>query len=335
MNQFEELINFEEQSSSHYIILKDKKVEYNKNIKELKQSTKLLTDNLLIFEIKDLEKELNQLNRIIKDLSLKVDSFNSYIKSHFEEINSFDFTIEKLYKLFVVKKMAINRLITKDKEIISRLELLSKYNENLLEYFLFIDKGQELQRVNILLSRKNTLKDILQLEVGNLESKIVNDVKLFFYEDVINKIYSKIDPHPEYKSVKFESTFKDGKGNLNIFVDDNQNNLISPSLYYSSAQLNALSLSIFLAKALHAKDEQNNSIDCIFIDDPIQSMDSINILATIDLFRSLVVNHNKQIILSTHDKNFHELLKKKIPSSIFGSKFIKLETFGKAVVDND
>ena len=179
------------------------------------------------------------------------------------------------------------------------------------------------------------MKDILQLEVGNLESKIVNDVKLFFYEDVINKIYSKIDPHPEYKSVKFESTFKDGKGNLNIFVDDNQNNLISPSLYYSSAQLNALSLSIFLAKALHAKDEQNNSIDCIFIDDPIQSMDSINILATIDLFRSLVVNHNKQIILSTHDKNFHELLKKKIPSSIFGSKFIKLETFGKAVVDND
>jgi len=335
LDQFEELINFEEQSSHHYIILKDKKVEYNKNIKELKQSTKLLTDNLLIFEIKDLEKELNQLNRIIKDLSLKVDSFNSYIKSNFEEINDFDFTMEQLYKLFVVNKVAINRLITNDKEIISRLELLSKYNENLLEYFLFIDKGQELQRVNILLSRKNTLKDILQLDVENLESKIVNDVKLFFYEDVINKIYSKIDPHPEYKSVKFESTFKEGKGNLNIFVDDNQNNLISPSLYYSSAQLNALSLSIFLAKALHAKDEQNNSIDCIFIDDPIQSMDSINILATIDLFRSLVVNHNKQIILSTHDKNFHELLKKKIPSSIFGSKFIKLETFGKAVVDND
>lgn len=62
-------------------------------------------------------------------------------------------------------------------------------------------------------------------------------------------------------------------------------------------------------------------------------MDSINILATIDLFRSLVVNHNKQIILSTHDKNFHELLKKKIPSEVFGSTFIKLETFGKAVLD--
>ncbi len=68
---------------------------------------------------------------------------------------------------------------------------------------------------------------------------------------------------------------------------------------------------------------------CIFIDDPIQSMDSINVLSTIDLLRSLVVNEGKQIILSTHDQNFHNLLKMKIPDNLFESRFLELESFGK------
>lgn len=89
----------------------------------------------------------------------------------------------------------------------------------------------------------------------------------------------------------------------------------------------------FLAKALNAKDDSGNSIDCIFVDDPIQSMDSINILSTIDLLRSIVVNQKKQIILSTHDENFHNLLKKKIPASLFKAKYLELETFGKLRMD--
>ena len=88
-------------------------------------------------------------------------------------------------------------------------------------------------------------------------------------------------------------------------------------------------MSIFLAKALNVKDDDGQNIDSIFIDDPIQSMDSINILSTIDLLRSLVVTYGKQIILSTHDENFHYLLQKKIPTEYFDSKFIELETFGK------
>ena len=75
-----------------------------------------------------------------------------------------------------------------------------------------------------------------------------------------------------------------------------------------------------------------NAVDCIFIDDPIQSMDSINILSTIDLFRSIVVNLGKQIILSTHDENFQNLLKKKIPDDLFPAKYLELETFGKVKV---
>ena len=159
-------------------------------------------------------------------------------------------------------------------------------------------------------------------------------INSFFYEGLINDLYKRIDPHPDYKTVTFKCDFSDAKPKLNVCVfQTNQDELIIPNLYFSTAQLNILSLSIFFAKALNAKDAKGKSLDCIFIDDPIQSMDSINILSIIDLIRSIIVNQKKQIILSTHDENFHNLLKKKMPTNLFKSKFMELETFGKVKQD--
>ena len=58
-------------------------------------------------------------------------------------------------------------------------------------------------------------------------------------------------------------------------------------------------------------------------------MDSINVLSFIDLFRGLTLSLNKQLIVSTHEENFHLLLQKKIPSEFFKSTFIEFETFGR------
>ncbi|MNY33374.1 hypothetical protein D3C86_1676520 [compost metagenome] len=116
-------------------------------------------------------------------------------------------------------------------------------------------------------------------------------------------------------------------------ISDEIGNTISPNLYFSAAQLNILSLSIFLARALQVEDSAGNSLDVILIDDPIHSMDSINILSTIDLLRNISVNFNKQIIVSTHDENFFQLLKKKVPPDICNSKFLRLTTFGVVATD--
>ncbi|SJN12104.1 Exonuclease SbcC [Halomonas citrativorans] len=150
----------------------------------------------------------------------------------------------------------------------------------------------------------------------------------FFFEDLINAIYKNIDPHPSFKKVEFKVSFERDKPSLNILVSDGVGGMISPILYFSAAQTNILSLSVFLANALHAKDDKENSIDVILIDDPIQSMDSINILSTIDLLRSICLKFGKQLIISTHDENFFGLLQRKIPSDIFGSKFLQLKKFG-------
>lgn len=172
------------------------------------------------------------------------------------------------------------------------------------------------------------MRKSLNAEIEKTKNHLDQRIKDFFYEDLINEIYGKIDPHPTFKNVKFIATFSGDSPSLDVYVkggtEENDENSLIPNLYFSSAQINILSLSIFLASALNSK-----TYDCIFIDDPIQSMDSINVLSTIDLLRSIVVNNKKQIILSTHDENFHNLLKMKIPSKLFKSKFLELESFGK------
>jgi exonuclease SbcC len=165
------------------------------------------------------------------------------------------------------------------------------------------------------------------LERDRIKEFLEEKIKIFFYTDLIDQIYNKIDPHPDFKGVEFRADFDSETPRLDVLVKNtlNQQKLI-PNLYFSTAQINILSLSIFLATALNSKE-----YNCIFIDDPIQSMDSINVLSTIDLIRGIVATGEKQIILSTHDENFHNLLKKKIPPGMFKSRFLELETFGKVI----
>lgn len=170
----------------------------------------------------------------------------------------------------------------------------------------------------------NNLSHDRELVFAELRERIGS----FFYSDLINSIYSKIDPHPSFKHVEFIPDFESAQPGLNIVLKDDSGDLISPMLYFSAAQLNILSLSVFLANALHAIDDNGDPLDVILIDDPIQSMDSINVLAVIDLLRNISVRFNKQIIISTHDENFFDLLKLKIPTEVFGSKFLQLESFG-------
>lgn len=182
--------------------------------------------------------------------------------------------------------------------------------------------------------------EILKEKIGG-ELELVNTIldrqlDNMFQTDLINEIYRKIDPHPNFSQIRFACGFGlKNKPTLNVIVRDRDTEKeISPLLYFSAAQLNILSLSIFLARALNAKSPEGHPLDLILIDDPIHSMDSINVLSTIDLLRGIALNHNKQIIISTHDENFYELLKRKIPAGLCQSKFLKLRSLGQVVVDN-
>jgi len=214
--------------------------------------------------------------------------------------------------------------------------LLGDQLNDALPYMQSISAKKELDRVVADILRQEALLSELDSEYAGTIERLQRRVRGFFYTDLINAIYRKIDPHPDFKKVLFDCDFPEtDRPRLNVLVADEKGETIPPNLYFSAAQINILSLSIFLARSLHVKQPDGNDVQCIFIDDPIHSMDSINVLSTIDLLRSISKNFDRQIILSTHDRNFFDLLRKKVPEHQYASKFIELETFGKVRILQD
>lgn len=211
---------------------------------------------------------------------------------------------------------------------LEKIDLLTAQFEAFKNYLRCVDLHKEIDAIDLTIAEHENVQSKLTSERDLIFTALNERIKSFFFTDLINSIYSKIDPHPSFKKVEFKPDFDGAQPGLNIILKDKNGDLISPMLYFSAAQLNILSLSVFLANALHAKDDKGEPLDVILIDDPIQSMDSINVLAVIDLFRNISLRFNKQIIISTHDENFFDLLQLKIPSEVLGSKFLQLESYG-------
>lgn len=329
----------------------------NEISKELFETAKLEIEELITKaknSVEEKQKLLSELESKLSDKNLSKDEFSSKLKE-LENLKLLTLKIYESFENYIRTEFGID-LKNKDKQQIDsefdqEIEK-EKSNQKIIEY-----KIEQFQIIEVLkqdclkatISQKNQLKinelkeklkalkiaeKKLDEEKKNLETYLEKTIDEFFYTGLINTIYKKIDPHPDYETIEFKCEFGESKPRLQIFTineDKNGKQIKSiPALYFSTAQINILSLSIFLARALKTKNpETKEPVDCIFIDDPIQSMDSINILSFIDLFRGIITSLGKQLIVSTHEENFHLLLKKKIPKELFKSKYIEFETFGK------
>lgn len=294
-------------------------------IKNIQERQRLLTEDLKNYTATQQEERKKILEKDMIELQQKMDTYEFFV---FRELS---IAVKNISKEIVMQNFAQvenNALeeIKSLRELYTEYLKLVEYNKNLLPFLQSEKQKMELSNKEAELSfLQNQVYPLLDKERTDLKKYLEQRIEGFFHKDLINQLYNKIDPHPDFRGVEFVANFGSANPSLDVLVTnaDNQQKLI-PNLYFSTAQINILSLSIFLASALNSKEYQ-----CIFIDDPIQSMDSINVLSTIDLLRSLVVNEGKQIILSTHDENFHNLLKKKMPPELFESKFLELESFGK------
>lgn len=290
-----------------------------KKIEKLNKQLKSVDEEKLKTEIQERKTALSNLTETTGSFELFLSSVMK--KSRFAKRESlqnvFDAAIERRKKIIEEKS-----------KLIENYEIVEKLASSVKPFLEYHQIKNSIDNLSKQILRKKAVAAQLNAERKKLSDFINKQIEAFFYEDIINELYKKIDPHPVYRNIEFMCDFKSDRPRLEV-IASNEENVIIPNLYFSTAQLNILSLSIFLAKALKATDEEGNPINCIFIDDPIQSMDNINVLSTIDLLRSIVINFGKQIILSTHDDNFHNLLKKKIPGNLFKAKYIELETVGK------
>ncbi|MFP7711211.1 AAA family ATPase [Vibrio cyclitrophicus] len=299
------------------------------DIEKLQNEIKEIQLNHGKIERSEVEDEVQKLKNKKNQLNSKINVIRYFIEEELKiDINSSNNDL--LFNLILNKKRNLQSSLNTKINSIANISSIDQYREKVIP---FLKHNEYFNEYNNITKEKDFLDNFLgkklERERKNIALFIEKEVQSFFFQDLINKFYKKIDPHPQYKEISFKCDFSSAKPKLHVLVASEERQIV-PTLYFSSAQLNALSLSIFLAKAINVKNPDSDAdVNSIFIDDPVQAMDSINILSVIDLLRSITINFNKQIILSTHDDNFFELLKRKVPSSIFESKFIELESYGK------
>lgn len=285
--------------------------------KQLADNQSKVTEKKEEYELK-----LDLILKEINELQVNIDDYLLRCKSAIGEVES----DEKI-------AIRIEQTNTELKEKVKKFCERSEKEDNILlglrnlkEQKIWLDRNETCQSQKARLELLDKRLKKLGESKNYVEEFIVERTNEYFNSDIINQIYNKIDPHPTMKHIKF-ITSKDKKGlKTHIYTyDDSEEKMMSPVLYLSSAQVNILSLCIFLSKVL---SEKNTTFNTIFMDDPIQHLDGINLLAFIDLLRTITTEMGRQIIISTHNEHFYELLKVKMDANYYPSKFIELGSAG-------
>lgn len=142
---------------------------------------------------------------------------------------------------------------------------------------------------------------------------------------LLQSIYARIDPHPAFRLITFLSRVVRGKGQLSTVVSDpiEEKHCDIPAAVLSSSQVNALAVSVFLALNIGVAKPP---LSVALLDDPLQSLDDINLLGLVDLFRR--AKDQRQLCVSTHDGRFGSLLSRKLRPSDNEGRTIVIELEG-------
>lgn len=228
------------------------------------------------------------------------------------ELNSAEYPEVKKEKKF----MNLVRKINREKKVIDALTDLLKYdigaeNVELLKRYekvSNIDAVPKLEQKEILYQNAADFRT----DVNKIAKKIQNDM-IYNYitsNNMIKIIYKMINPHPFFRDFQIK------KNGAETNIEFQQKDNIYLDHLFSEAQIQVLSLSIFLGLNLSVK---NSRFEQVYIDDPVQSMDDINMVSFIDLIRSIKKSKriSQNMVIGTHDFTFSKLVKIKFRNYSF------------------
>lgn len=292
----------EEYEKKYRLIFKELDEEI-KSLKDKLKETKNLIENLTQLEEQKNRAELNykrSIEEIKKYLKREIkddEDPEAIIKKEMEPIQK---EMENLQNNFEKKQKKLNRIEDKIFNIEKINEILKKYNN--------IEKNQEASNTEEWKKMKEKIEEskkikekleniIIAINKASQEeaTTIINSV-----EEKINNYFRKIAQHPAIEKIIFEVSQDSKTGSNKYEIKDNEGNSVIPIL--SQGHLNALALSIFLALS------ENMPFEFIMLDDPSQSLGSEEKRRFVDVLEE--VSQNKQIIISTMDKEFFDHLSK-------------------------
>lgn len=225
----------------------------------------------------DIETKCEQLIRDLQEKKhmIQMDEVEQYYKEYFDEY--FDGNFEYLNSI-------------KAEDAKKKTEFL-KYKYSLLRNEFLVDKKIELllkqtkfDNAKKLGEQIKQLKNIYGNSLRKYQTKVIKDIEILFH------IYS-------------GRIMQDFQGGLGLFIYSDKNGIrfqTNPTKTFdavfsmSSGQLSALIIAFTLA--LHKKYSQNK---IILIDDPVQTLDELNVVGFVELLRNEFAKN--QIIISTHE----------------------------------
>ena len=229
-------------------------------------------------------------------------------------------------------------------ENMSTLERLSVASQQGEVLALTLARGGQLARkaelerevLQVRNNLSNTRNEVeARQKTGELVSRMIDGLRsasselveseLIRLEPLLQRIYSTADPHPEFRIVRLLSRMRQGRGRVLAEVQDPRHDQRSdiPGAFLSSSQMNVLAVSVFLALNLGIS---TLPLRVAILDDPLQSLDDLNLLGLIDLLKRM--RERRQVIVSTHDSRFTSLLERKLRPVSESQRTIVIELSG-------
>lgn len=258
----------------------------------------------------DIESEAKN-NKILSYLEEKLRSVDVDYKNH--ETNKFIFE-----NIFDSEELNVN--------VIEVHDIIDK--SNYINYQFYNNSSKKINEYNQILTNLKKMKSKLETqelklkeieEIYNKEitghwQNIIKDIEVPFYiysGKIIQSyqlgcgLFIREKKNQDQKSIMFVSNMKNDHDAIN---------------YLSSGQLSGLIISFTLAlnKVYEAK-----SLDILMIDDPVQTMDEINIASFTELLRNEF--KDKQIILSTHEEEISKYIRYKFKKYNLEAKGINVK----------
>lgn len=249
-----------------------------------------------VIDVEDITPKLNSLK-----VEIELDGIEPYFKEFFTQYfeNKFD----------LLDSIEIENLILKENYLKYKYSLLQNeiLDKNKIE---LVNKESKFSNAKTLEENLKNLNNIYKKSLKEYQKKVIKDIEIIFH------IYS-------------GRIMQDFQGGLGLFIYSDKDGIrfqTNPSKTFdavfsmSSGQLSALIISFTLA--LHKKYSQNK---IILIDDPVQTMDEINIAGFIELLRNEF--YSNQLIISTHEDMASAYMRYKFKNYGLAQKRINLKSY--------
>jgi hypothetical protein len=141
---------------------------------------------------------------------------------------------------------------------------------------------------------------------------------------LFGEVYRRLSPHPTFTELDMSHDYYNRRGRtMGRLTDPLYQISVNPNVICSVGQANVVALSYFLALSLMSG---RRGLPFLVMDDPLQSLDDVNVLGFADLCRRL--RTQRQLIITTHDRRYSRLLARKLASRTPANRTLHLTFAG-------